>query len=71
MMNEVKKLDRKIKFFEALRIINPIILFCIILFALYSYFNVPLVLAVSVACLTAAINFTVMNMLLRSLRRQK
>jgi len=58
----------KIKIFEWLRIINPLLIFGLILAALYFFFDVPLVLAVSVACLTAAINFSVMSMALRRMR---
>ena len=58
----------KIKIFEWLRIINPLLIFGLILAALYFFFDVPLVLAVSVACLTAAINFSVMSMVLRRMR---
>jgi len=63
--------DRRIKIYKFLRVFNPIFLFAIILFALLYFFNIPLVLAVSAACLTAAINFSVMSMLLRSMEQQK
>jgi len=54
-----------------LRIFNPILMFSIVLFVLLYFVDIPLVLAVSVACLTAAINFSVMSMILRNLRREK
>ena len=46
-------------------------MFSVVLFALTYVVNIPLVLAVSVACLTAAINFTVMSMVLRNMRNEK
>jgi len=56
--------DQKIRVLEILRIVNPILMFTIILFGLAWVVEVPLVLAVSVACLSAIIAFTVISKVL-------
>jgi len=66
-----ESLEKRIKILSFLRIFNPILMFGIVLFVLLYFVDIPLVLAVSVACLTAAINFSVMSMILRNLRREK
>ena len=63
-------IDQKIRVLEILRIVNPILMFTIILFGLGWVVEVPLVLAVSVACLSAIIAFTVISMIL-SIQRKK
>ena len=62
--------EQKIRILEILRIVNPIVMFSIILFSLVWVVEVPLVLAVSVACLSAIIAFTVISMIL-SIQRKK
>ena len=70
-MRSSEALEKKIKIFKFLRIFNPTVMFGAVLFILLYVVDIPLVLAVSVACLTAAINFTVMNMVLRNLRNEQ
>lgn len=62
--------DQKIRILEVLRIVNPILMFAIILFGLGWVVQVPLVLAISVACLSAILAFTVISMVL-SIQRKK
>jgi len=64
-------LKQKIKILEILRIVNPVLMFGIILFATAYVLGVPLVLAVSLACLSAVIAFTVISMVLRILRQKQ
>ena len=62
--------DQKIRILEVLRIVNPIVMFSIVLFGLAWVVQVPLVLAVSVACLSGVVAFTVISMVL-SIQRKK
>jgi hypothetical protein len=62
--------DQKIKILRVLRIVNPILMFAIVLFGLGWVVKVPLVLAVSVACLSGIVAFTVISMVL-SIERKK
>ena len=61
---------QKIRILEILRIVNPIVMFAIVLFGLAWVVQVPLVLAASVACLSAVVAFTVISMVL-SIQRKK
>jgi len=70
-MRSSEDLEKRIKIFKFLRLFNPVVMFAIVLFALTYVVNIPLVLALSVALLTAAINFSVMSMVLRNLRNEK
>ena len=56
--------DQKIKILKILRIVNPIIVFAVVLFFLGYFVEIPLVLAVSVASLSAIISFTAISMVL-------
>ena len=47
-----------------MRIVNPIIVFAVVLFFLGYFVEIPLVLAVSVASLSAIISFTAISMVL-------
>ena len=62
--------EQKIKILTFLRIVNPIAMFCIVLFGLGWVVKVPLVLAISLACLSGIIAFTVISMVL-SIQRKK
>lgn len=62
--------EQKIKILQVLRIINPILMFAVVLFGLGWVVEVPLVLAVSVACLSAIVAFTVISMVL-SIQKKK
>ncbi len=62
--------NQKIRVLEVLRFINPILMFSFVFFGLGWIVRVPLVLAVSVACLSGVIAFTVISMLL-SIQRKK
>lgn len=62
--------EQKIRILEILRIVNPIGMFAIILFGLGWVVKVPLVLAVTVACLFAIVAFTVISIVL-SIERKK
>ena len=61
---------QKIKILTILRVVNPISMFAIVLFGLGYVVGIPLVLAVSLACLSAIIAFTVISMVL-SIERKK
>lgn len=63
--------DQQIKILEVLRILNPIVMFGIVLFALGWILELPLVLAVSMACLFAIIGFTVISVVLSTQRGRK
>ena len=56
--------DQKIKILEIMRIANPIIVFVVVLLFLGYFVEIPLVLAVSVASLSAIISFTAISMVL-------
>ena len=56
--------DQKIKILKIMRIVNPIIVFAVVLFFLGYFVEIPLVLAVSVASLSAIISFTAISMVL-------
>lgn len=62
--------EQKIKILKILRIINPVAMFAIVLFFVGYILEVPLVLAVPLACLSGIIAFTVISMML-SIQRQK
>jgi hypothetical protein len=62
--------DQQIKILEVLRFVNPILMFGIVLFALGWVLKVPLVLAVTIACLFAVVAFTVISVIL-SIQRKK
>lgn len=67
-MNEMT--EQKIAILKVLRIVNPIGMFCIVLFGLGWIVKLPLILAVSLACLSGIIAFTVISMML-SIQRKK
>lgn len=52
-------------FWNAMRIGGPIVIFCIVLLALNYGLDVPLVLAVVIACLVAIVDFAILNWLIR------
>jgi len=56
--------DQKIKILNIMRIVNPIIVFVVVLLFLGYFVEIPLVLAVSVASLSAIISFTAISMVL-------
>ena len=64
-------IERKIRILEVLRVVNPIAMFGIILFGAGYVLDVPLVLAVSLACLSSVIAFTVISIILSSLRKKQ
>jgi len=65
MLNEVKKLDREIKLFSILRIVNPIMMLCIMTTMLHAIAGLPLVLAISIASIVAVIIFTILSFVLQ------
>ena len=65
MLNEVKKLDREIKLFSILRIVNPIMMLCIMTTMLHVIAGLPLVLAISIASFVAVIIFAILSFVLQ------
>lgn len=63
--------DQQVKILEVLRIVNSIIMFGIVLFALGWVLELPLVLAVTIACLFAIVAFTVISVVLTVQRRKR
>jgi len=55
---------QKVKILRVLRIVNPVLMFAIVLFAVGYVLEFPLVLALPLACLSAIIAFTVISMVL-------
>ena len=62
--------DQKIKILTVLRIVNPVVMFSIVLFTVRYILDIPLVLALPLACLSGIIAFTVISMVL-SIERKK
>jgi hypothetical protein len=62
---------QKIRILEGLRVINPIGMFAIVLFATAYVLEVPLVLALPLACLSAIIAFTVISMMISIEKRKR
>jgi len=63
--------DPTVRILEILRIVVPIVIFSVMLFSLVWVVEVPLVLAVSVACLSAIIAFTVISKILSIQRKNQ
>ena len=60
-MTDQTRAEQEDKILTFLRIANPIMMFGIILFALTYVMALPLVLAVTLACLAAAVSFAVIS----------
>ena len=59
-----------IKILEILRFVNSIVMFAIVLYALGWVLNLPLVLAVTVACLFAVVGFTTISIVLHQAKKK-
>lgn len=62
--------DQKIRVLEILKFVNPVLMFAITLYAFGWVLKLPLVLAVTLACLIAVTAFTVISIVL-SVQRKK
>lgn len=62
--------DQKIRILKVLRLVNPVLMFAITLYAFGWVLELPLVLAVTLACLFAVIAFTVISIVL-SVQKKK
>ena len=61
---------QQIKVLEILRLVNPIGMFAIVLFGFGWVLKVPLVLAVTLACLFAILAFSVISIVLRVAKKK-
>ncbi len=63
--------DQKIRVLEILRLVNPVLMFVITLYAFGWVLKLPIVLAVTLACLIAVVAFTVISVVLSIQKKNK
>jgi len=70
-MTAQTRVEKEIRILETLRIVNPVLMFGITLYIFGWNMKLPLVLAVTLACLIAIFAFTVVSFILAKKRKQQ